>query len=45
MAAIHKAALKEDFETGWREENHLTDAELNLFWDQLSKKPMANMEN
>ena len=45
MAAIHKVALEEDFETGWREENYLTDAELNLFWDQLSKKPMANVEN
>jgi hypothetical protein len=45
VAAIHKAALLEGFETGWREKNNLTDAELDLFWDQLNKKTMVNVEN
>jgi hypothetical protein len=42
-AAIHKAAIEQNFETGWLEKNNLTDAELDLFWYQLQRKSMANM--
>jgi len=36
-SAIHKATLDYNFETEFREENDLTDAELTLFWQQLQK--------
>lgn len=37
VSTIHKAALEYNFETSWLEKNDLTDAELELFWQQIRK--------
>jgi len=41
-SAVYKAAIDNNFETGWREKNNLTDVELDLFWYQLQKKSMVH---